>query len=242
MTRSTRGQRLYDWWSDHQRLFGVASALVFAGRERAFRAGAVDALSLAPGQRVLDVGCGPGVNVPALADGVAPGGSVVGVDYSAGMVRTARDRLRDGRLDGAATTVGDASGGRGPGDSSSGREPDVTAGFVRADASRLPFVDGTFDAAYATLSMTAMADAAAVVRAVYRALRPGGRFVVFDTRPFQSGPLRLLNPLIVPVSVRATDWRPDADVVGALDETFDAVDVAAYSAGSVYVARAVKRA
>jgi len=53
---------------------------------------AVDLLDLHPGDTVVDLGCGTGVNLPALAKAVGEHGHVVGVDLSAGMLEQARRR------------------------------------------------------------------------------------------------------------------------------------------------------
>ena len=50
---------------------------------------AMDRLDLRPGQRVVDLGCGAGRTTVELASRVGPGGSVVGVDISAGMLAAA---------------------------------------------------------------------------------------------------------------------------------------------------------
>jgi SAM-dependent methyltransferase len=52
----------------------------------------MDRAQLAPGQRVLDVGCGCGQTTLQLAERVAPAGSVVGIDVSAVMLERARER------------------------------------------------------------------------------------------------------------------------------------------------------
>ena len=49
-------------------------------------------LDLAPGQRVLDVGCGPGLDTAAAAECVGPAGRVAGIDYDPSMIRDARAR------------------------------------------------------------------------------------------------------------------------------------------------------
>src|SRR6188768_2303204 len=51
-----------------------------------------DALGCAPGQRVIDVGCGPGFYVAELRDVVGPSGRIVGVDTSAAMLAVAARR------------------------------------------------------------------------------------------------------------------------------------------------------
>lgn len=61
------------------------------GADGRYRRRAVDALRLRPGQRVLDVGCGTGLNFPMIAEGVGERGLVVGSDLSRGMLRRVRE-------------------------------------------------------------------------------------------------------------------------------------------------------
>jgi ubiquinone/menaquinone biosynthesis C-methylase UbiE len=53
---------------------------------------AVELLDLRPGDTVVDLGCGTGVNLSVLADAVGEHGQVVGVDLSQGMLDQARRR------------------------------------------------------------------------------------------------------------------------------------------------------
>lgn len=66
-------------------------------------ANALTLLSLAPGHSVLELGCGSGVFLPALAARVAPGGRVVGVDHSEDFVKVARQRVTESGLAKAVT-------------------------------------------------------------------------------------------------------------------------------------------
>lgn len=207
----SRVNQVYDWWSGHQRLFRALRFLAFSGQYGRLHHLAVDRLFAGEGDRVLDLGCGPGVNFDALAGAVAPGGRVVGVDASGGMVRRARDE--------AAAL-------------------DDRCSVVRGDAGSLPFRDDSFDRAFSTLAVSAVPDAGAAVAEVARVLRPGGRFVVLDGRPFETLPLAYLNPLVGPVSAWATEWHPDRDVPGLLRERFDPVHVESFDGGSAFVATA----
>lgn len=68
----------------------IVRALSLGGDLR-YRRRAVDALRLRPGQCVLDLGCGTGLNFPLLADAVGAGGLVVGTDLSGEMLRQSGD-------------------------------------------------------------------------------------------------------------------------------------------------------
>lgn len=205
-----RGQRVYDWWSRHSGLLGRLYDLVFLGTQDRLRAKSVDALALSPGDTVLELGCGDGRSLHRLRTRVGPGGRVVALDYSAGMVRRARERVR-------------AAGW-------------ANVHVLRADATRLP-VDGHVDAVYASMAVSAMDDPGAVAHETRRVLRPGGRMAVLDARPFEE-PWTPLNRVVVPLSRWATDWNPEADVPGAMAAAFGGVDLETYVWGTVFLASA----
>src|SRR5918992_3776542 len=77
-----------------------------------------EALAAAPGERILDVGCGPGFYVAELLEQVGPKGSVVGVDPSPQMLAIAQQKVED--------------------------RP--TVALHQADANALPVEDAGFDA------------------------------------------------------------------------------------------------
>jgi arsenite methyltransferase len=110
------------------------------------------ALAASTGERVLDVGCGPGYYCAELLDEVGPSGSVVGVDGSAAMLELAERRC-------------------------AGRE---NVEFHEADAVSLPVDDASFDGAICVQVLEYVGDATTGLAELHRALRPGGRVVVFD--------------------------------------------------------------
>lgn len=210
-SRLHRVTDVYDWWSGRQLLFRALQSVALSGRYRRLHGLAVDRLFAGDGDRVLDLGCGPGVNFRALSDAVGGAESVVGLDVSEGMTRRARERA--GTLD-TATSV------------------------VRGDAATLPFPDDSFERAFSTLAVSAVPDAEAALTEVARVLRPGGRFVVLDTRAFETFPLAYINPVLNPLSEWATEWHPERDVPALLRERFDPVHVETFNGGSSYVATA----
>ncbi len=76
---------------------------------RAGRLAAIAGLRLHPGARVLDVGCGTGLNLPLLIDAVGTRGAVVGVDASGAMLAQARERITAGGWDNVTLHQGDAA-------------------------------------------------------------------------------------------------------------------------------------
>ena len=111
-----------------------------------------EALDARPGERILDVGCGPGFYVAELVHDVGPAGAIVGVDRSPEMLAAARAR-----------TAAHAN---------------VT--FVEGEATALPVGDGSFDAALCVQVLEYVPDTAAALTELHRAVRPGGRVVVWD--------------------------------------------------------------
>jgi tRNA A58 N-methylase Trm61 len=69
---------------------------------------AVQLLQLKPGDRVLDVGCGPGGSFPYLVDAVGPTGEVVGLEISPEVAINARRRIEKNRWRNVLVIEGDA--------------------------------------------------------------------------------------------------------------------------------------
>jgi SAM-dependent methyltransferase len=113
-------------------------------------------LAARPGERGLDVGCGPAFLAVELGREVGPGGHIVGIDESAEMLEAARIRIaRDGLSDRVEVRPGDAG--------------------------RLDFPPATFDFVTAAQVYLYVHDVAGAVREAARVLRPGGRLAVVDT-------------------------------------------------------------
>jgi demethylmenaquinone methyltransferase / 2-methoxy-6-polyprenyl-1,4-benzoquinol methylase len=122
----------------------LSSALSF-GQDPRWRRALVDAVALAPGQRVLDVATGTGMVAAELL--ARADCSVVGIDQSAEMLAAARARF-------AGT---------------------ARVELVEGQAEALPFAEHSFDALTFTYLLRYVDDPQATIRELARVVRPGGR-------------------------------------------------------------------
>lgn len=125
---------------------------------------ALVALELRPGESVLDIGCGGGETVLALAQAVAPDGIAVGIDSSASVLAFAR-RAAEGR---------------------------ERVRFIQADAQVYPFEPASFDAAFSRFGVMFFADPTAAFINIRRSLRPNGRIAFVCWRALEENQLDIL--------------------------------------------------
>jgi ubiquinone/menaquinone biosynthesis C-methylase UbiE len=148
-----RWARAYDW---------VATA---PGVE-SWRGRTVESLDLDPGDTVVEMGCGTGANFPHLREAVGPGGRIVGVDLTRGMLRRAGERVD--------------------------REGWSNVELVQADATRPP-VAGPVDAVLATFVVGMFADPRPAVDGWVDVLAPGGRIALLNAGRSDHPAARPLN-------------------------------------------------
>lgn len=128
-------------------------------------------LRLRPGERVLDVGCGPGNTLRRLVNEVGPQGLAVGVDPAAGML---------------ARAVADTDA--------------ENVVYVRADGAALPFEDEAFDAVSCFGALYLVDRPFDVIDELARVIKPGGRVAILTTCHRAPGPVRPLIDLGRPLS------------------------------------------
>lgn len=121
----------------------------FAGVANPFSLG-----RLAPGERVLDLGCGAGTDSLVAAQMVGEQGHVTGIDMTPPMLAKARA---------AAAELGATN-----------------VEFIESEAEQLPFPDESFDVVISNGVIDLIPDKDAVFSEVSRVLKPGGRMQIAD--------------------------------------------------------------
>lgn len=132
--------------------YDLMNSVMTAGLHHRWRERAVDLARVGPGSRALDVATGTGDLAIELARRVAPGGEVVGSDFSEGMLDRARAKVPC--------------------------EPGLR--WEWGNALELPYPDATFDAATVGFGARNFSDLERGLGEMARVVRPGGKVVVLE--------------------------------------------------------------
>jgi phosphatidylethanolamine/phosphatidyl-N-methylethanolamine N-methyltransferase len=131
------------------------------------------------GGRILEVGVGTGISLPDYARK----NRLVGVDISEPMLRKARERVTEQRLDNVE-------------------------GLAVMDAERLAFPNASFDVVVAQYVITTVPDPEATLDEFARVLKPGGEIVLVNHIGAETGLRRAFEQWFAPVA-RRLGWRPE---------------------------------
>ena len=124
--------------------------LIFGPALHPGRVNAIRRMGIRPGDRVLEVGVGTGINAALYPTDC----SVTGIDLSSSMLEKARERVA--------------------------RKGVRNVRLLQMDAANLKFADDTFDIVYAPYVISVVPDPVAVTREMRRVCRPGGRIVILN--------------------------------------------------------------
>lgn len=146
---------------------------------RRHHATAAEALGLKPGGRVLLPACGTGQDLPHLLPRIQPGGAVIGVDPSAGMLERARRRAERLALPGPS--------------------------FIQRRADELDDVEPV-DALLWFLGLSVVPEHDAVFAATFDKLKPGGTCVIVDVHAEWRVPQTWVVEWMAQADLRRTVW------------------------------------
>ena len=151
--------------------------LIFGPTLHPGRLRAIKRMDIQPGERVLEVGVGTGINLtlyPKLC-------SVTGIDFSDAMLEKARERI-------AKKSIRNVR-------------------LLQMDAADLKFADDSFDIVYAPYLISVVPDPLKVAREMRRVCRPGGRVIVLNhflsPNPLLSRLERLISPMTIHIGFKA---------------------------------------
>jgi demethylmenaquinone methyltransferase/2-methoxy-6-polyprenyl-1,4-benzoquinol methylase len=196
-------ERLIDTYRKKAKHYDTTSRLYPAPGypQQAQRRRAVNALGLSPGDSVVDIACGTGLNFPLIEEAIGPDGRIVGVDLTDAMLAQAQSRIEtnDWR--------------------------NIT--LVQSDAAEFDFPTEV-DAILSTYALTQVPECAEVIAHGAAALSAGGRWVVLDLKVPDNTPrwLAQLGTAIVRRFASIDEWmkrRPWDAIRAAMQE--ELVDV-----------------
>jgi phosphatidylethanolamine/phosphatidyl-N-methylethanolamine N-methyltransferase len=151
--------------------------LVFGPTLHAGRLQAMQRMAIAPGDRILEVGVGTGINLALYPRDCA----VTGIDLSDSMLEKAHERVAEKAM--------------------------RNVSLLEMDASRLTFPDHSFDIVYAPYLISVVPDPVQVAREMRRVCRPGGRIVILNhfrsANRLMSRFDRALSPLTVHIGFKS---------------------------------------
>lgn len=155
--------------------------------------------SLRPGEVVVDLGSGGGLDVFLAARKVGPAGKVIGIDMTPEMIRRARKNAAEAKL--------------------------ANAEFHEASIDRLPLPPSSADCIISNCVINLAPDKNAVFREMFRVLKPGGRVAVSDIALKKELPGELATDLMAHVGCIAGAISIEEYETGLRAAGFDSVQV-----------------
>jgi demethylmenaquinone methyltransferase/2-methoxy-6-polyprenyl-1,4-benzoquinol methylase len=135
--------------------YDLLNHLLSAGIDRRWRRRAIQALALTGREVVVDLCTGTGDLAIAAVHATPGAARVLGIDFSAAMLRVGRTKLQRAQLDSRVA-------------------------LIRGDATRIPVGDGTVDAVTIGFGIRNVNNVPAACREMARVLRPGGRLAILE--------------------------------------------------------------
>lgn len=206
-TMATQTQLAYRFWGHFPSLYRVACAVTFLGRQRFLRRRAVALLGLQPGDTVLDLACGTGLNLEHLERAVGERGRIIAFDYSTAMLAAARDRAQ-----------------------SHGWQ---NVEFVEGDAAVLD-IGVRVNGVLSTLGVSAIAGYERAITRACASVHPGGRVVILDAA-LPTGLWALANSFIRWIYRIGAAWIPGRPIAAIMAQHLRDVRTERYNGGTIEI-------
>ena len=154
---------------------------------------------LKPGETVLDLGSGGGIDVLLSARRVGPTGKAYGLDMTDEMLVLARENQREAGVDNVE--------------------------FLRGEIENIPLPDNSVDVIISNCVINLSADKDRVLREAFRVLKPGGRFAVSDVVVHGEVPQQVRDSVLLWVGCIAGALQDTEYVSKLASAGFEAIEV-----------------
>lgn len=185
-------------------------------RDSAYRREAIRRLALNPGARVLDLGCGTGLNFRYMEEQIGNQGFILGLDESFGMLCEARNCIKRNKWNNIK--------------------------LIQGDVTELAFstqVNEQFDAVIFSYLLTTVARYKEAIDLAFKVLKKGGRIVLADDRlpsGWFAGPGVMLKRLI------NDGWTNyEREIVHRLEDNVSGLQVSSHHFGLIFIVSGVKK-
>lgn len=182
-------------------------------REWAYRKKAVRALNLNPGDTILDLACGTGLNFPLYQKAVGPNGIIIGIDITDAMLVQAQDRINEFGW--------------------------KNVSLIQHDATTYHNTSSV-DAVISTFALSLFPNPEHVLKNIFETLKPRGRFVLLDLQIPQTWPsllktaaITLMKPFAI--TQEWVDQKPWMTIQRTVNRLFSYVKVEQYYFGLTYL-------
>ncbi len=173
----------------------------------------VNALGLTPGDTVVEIGCGTGLNFGLLQEKVGPQGKIIGVDLTDAMLEQARQRVA--------------------------KHGWQNVELIQRDATLYNFPENV-NGVFSTFAISLIPDAPQIIERASQALAPGGRIALVDFEVPDAWPgwLTSLAMALVRPFTPVEDWlprRPWEAIHRAMRGNLEDITLEHYYLGMTYI-------
>lgn len=155
MNNQSKEERVHHVFEKIYGKYDSLNSVISFQRHKAWRKNVMKQMSVKKGARALDVCCGTGDWALSLAEEVGVSGEVIGLDFSKNMLSVAEEKKDKADLDHVQ--------------------------FVHGNAMELPFADESFDYVTIGFGLRNVPDYKAVLKELYRVVKPDGIVVCLET-------------------------------------------------------------